>query len=95
MWIFFLLPLLAILGTVFVPSRSFRSNHFYMTLLYTVLNLGHFLADILVGAPSYQLSLMIFLVLVGFILNVTAYQWMHEGRSRSPATQENPVGLNR
>lgn len=91
MWIFFLLPLLSILGTIFMPSRSFRVSHFYMTLLYTVLDLGHFLADFLVGAPGYQLLLIIFLVGVGLLLNITAYQWMLEGRS-STFHNKNTIG---
>ncbi|MBE9066631.1 hypothetical protein IQ260_08190 [Leptolyngbya cf. ectocarpi LEGE 11479] len=76
MLIFFGLPMLSILGSVFWPSRRFCQIHFGMTLVYTVLNIIHFVMDVLVGAPSYQLVLMIFLVTVGLLLNVVSYYWM-------------------
>lgn len=81
MWLFFLGPLLAILGTVFQPSRRFRSIHFYGTILYSFLNLAHFIADLLVHAPSYQLSLMAFLIIIGIALNLVSYRWMQDARS--------------
>ena len=45
MLVFFGLPLLAILGSVFWPSRRFCQLHFGLTLGYTVLNFIHFLMD--------------------------------------------------
>ncbi len=76
MLIFFGLPLLAILGSVFWPSRQFRQLHFGMTLGYTVLNGIHLTMDVLVGAPSYQLVLMVLLFGVGLLLNWVSYRWM-------------------
>lgn len=76
MLIFFSLPLLAILGCSFYPSRQFRRLHFGMTLVYTVLNLLHFVLDSIIAVPSYQLILMALLLGVGLLLNVMAYQWM-------------------
>jgi hypothetical protein len=76
MLIFFLLPLLAIVGCIFSPSPSFRKAHFGMTLVYTVFNLLHLGLDSIIAVPSYQLVLMTFLVLVGLQLNIFAYQWM-------------------
>lgn len=76
MLVFFGLPLLSMLGSMFWPSRQFCQIHFGMTLVYTVLNTIHFVMDVLVGAPSYQLVLMIFLVTVGLLLNVVSYHWM-------------------
>lgn len=76
MLIFFGLPMLLILGIVFWPSRRFRQIHFGITLIYTILNVIHFVMDVLVGAPSYQLLLMLFLVTVGLLLNGVSYHWM-------------------
>lgn len=76
MLIFFGLPMLAILGSVFRPSRRFCQVHFGMTLVYSVLNVIHFVMDVLVDAPSYQLVLMIFLMAIGLLLNVVSYHWM-------------------
>ncbi|MBE7385672.1 MAG: hypothetical protein F6J95_030300 [Leptolyngbya sp. SIO1E4] len=76
MLIFFSLPLLAIVGCVFHPSLLFRKLHFGMTLIYTVLNLLHFVLDSLIAVPSYQLILMVFLFCVGLLLNLVAYQWL-------------------
>lgn len=80
MLIFFGLPLLAILGSVFWPSRPFRQLHFGMTLVYTVLNGIHLLMDVLVGAPSYQLMLMVLLFCVGLLLNWVGYRWMRTSK---------------
>lgn len=80
MLIFFGLPLLAILGSVFWPSRRFCQLHFSLTVVYTVLNFIHFVMDVLVGAPSYQLVLMLLLVSVGLLLNLVSYRWMRGAR---------------
>ena len=79
MWfmvVFFGLPLLAILGSVFCPSKRFCRLHFGLTLVYTVLNAVHLVMDILVAAPSYQLILMVLLLGVGLLLNWVSYQWL-------------------
>ena len=76
MLVFFLLPLLAILGCTLSPSLQFRRLHFGMTLVYTVLNLLHLGIDSLIAVPSYQLVLMTFLLGVGLLLNIVAYQWV-------------------
>ncbi|MGF1522092.1 MAG: hypothetical protein ACFBSF_07210 [Leptolyngbyaceae cyanobacterium] len=76
MLIFFSLPLLAIVGCVFYPSLLFHKLHFGMTLVYTVLNLLHFVLDSIIAVPSYQLILMAFLFCVGLLLNLIAYQWL-------------------
>lgn len=76
MLVFFSLPLLAIAGCAFYSSRRFRQLHFGMTLLYTGLNLLHFVLDSIIAVPSYQLVLMALLFGVGLLLNGVAYQWM-------------------
>jgi len=76
MLLFFLLPMLAIIGVNFSESRSLRKSHFWLTIVYSILNLGHLIADIMVKAPWYQLVLMTFLLLIGLILNLVSFQWI-------------------
>jgi len=90
MLIFFSLPLLAILGCAFYPSRQFRRFHFGMTLVYTVLNLLHFVLDSIIAVSSYQLVLMALLFGVGLLLNFVAYQWM-KAASRATNRFNSPV----
>lgn len=82
MWLmlmFFGLPLLAILGCIFHPSRRFRQLHFGMTLIYTMLNLLHLVIDSLIAVPAYQIVLMTLLLVVGLALNAVAYGWITAG----------------
>ncbi|MBE9140332.1 hypothetical protein IQ254_24560 [Nodosilinea sp. LEGE 07088] len=76
MLIFFSLPLLAILGSVFHPSLRFRKLHFGMTLIYSVLNLLHLVMDSVISVPGYQIVLMALLFCVGLALNAVAYGWI-------------------
>jgi len=61
MLLFFLLPMLAIIGVNFSESRSLRKAHFWLTILYSVLN---------------QIALMAILLIIGLILNLVSYQWL-------------------
>jgi hypothetical protein len=79
MMIFFLIPMGAIATTVFEPPRKYRIFHFWLTVVYTMFNLAHLIADILVRAQGYQLLLMVFLVLIGLLLNWVSYFWMQMG----------------
>ncbi|MEM9163426.1 MAG: hypothetical protein AAGC54_10190 [Cyanobacteria bacterium P01_F01_bin.4] len=75
MLIFFTLPMVAVIAAAFGPSRRFRAIHFGFTLVYTVFNLLHFVMDVWVTVPPYQLVLMAFLFVIGVLLNAVAYQW--------------------
>lgn len=80
---FFVLPLVAILATALTPSRRFRQVHFGGTLLYTVLNIGHLIADLVIPPIAwYQIVLMVLLVVVGLLLNFIGYRWMHMSVAR-------------
>jgi heme/copper-type cytochrome/quinol oxidase subunit 4 len=80
MWLmlgFFVLPMAAIIGTAFIDSRQYRSIHFGLTVLYTVLNFFHLLADAIVPPVAwYQIALMIILLIIGLLLNLVSFQWM-------------------
>lgn len=73
---FFVLPLVAILALVVHPSRRLCQAHFGLTVVYTLLNIGHLAADLLIKPVAwYQIVLMVLLLVVGLLLNRFAYQW--------------------
>lgn len=76
MLVFFMLPMLAIIVTSFTNAKSYRTFHFGLTIIYSILNLGHLIADIMVKAPWYQLVLMTLLLLIGLVLNLVSFQWI-------------------
>ena len=78
MMVFFILPMVAIIATAFSNSKRYRIFHFGLTVFYSVNNFLHFFFDVLVKVPGYQLFLMVFLFLVGLLLNIVAFQWMGE-----------------
>ena len=83
MLLFFVLPMLAIVATAFWEFKRFRVFHFGLTLVYTVLNFAHAIADLLVDPIAwYQIVLMVLLFLTGILLNIVAYQWMQIGSRR-------------
>ena len=80
MLLFFALPMLAIVGTAFYRFKRWRTLHFGLTLIYTVLNLAHLVADLLVDPIAwYQITLMSLLLAVGILLNLVSYQWLKSG----------------
>ncbi len=78
MTIVFTLPMIVIVATAFEHSKRYRICHFGLTIFYTMSNVLHFVLDILVKVPSYQLFLMLFLIVIGFLLNLVSYQWMRQ-----------------
>lgn len=82
MWLmlgFFVLPILAIIATAFTDSRRYRVIHFGLTVFYSVMNLLHLIADLLVQPVLwYQIALMLLLFLIGLLLNFVAFQWMRK-----------------
>ena len=80
MWLmlaFFSVPMLAIIATAFTYTKRYRVTHFGLTVVYSVLNLMHIIADLSVQPVFwYQITLMAFLLFIGLLLNVVAFQWM-------------------
>jgi hypothetical protein len=73
---FFVLPMLAIITTLFLESRRYRRLHFGLTVLYTLLNFAHLIADLMVSPIAwYQILLMALLAIIGLLLNLVAFQW--------------------
>jgi hypothetical protein len=82
MLVFFTLPMLAIIASTFTHAKSYRSFHFALTIVYSFLNLGHLIADVTVGAPWYQIVLMVLLLLIGLLLNLVSFQWLKSKATR-------------
>lgn len=74
---FFVLPLLAIIGTTFIENKRYRVLHFSFTIFYGFMNLIHLILDLLLPQVIlYQIALMVFLFLIGLLLIFVAYKWM-------------------
>lgn len=77
MLFFFIIPTIAIIATAFYNFKRYRVFHFGLTLIYTVLNFAHLLADLIVDTIFwYQIVLMLLLFLIGILLNIVSYQWL-------------------
>lgn len=81
---YFLLPLIAIVlisyaDTAARPAarwRSWRGQHFWLSIVYSVTNVPHLVADILVpGARPDQIVLMAVLTVFGLLINVEGWHW--------------------
>lgn len=78
---FFVIPMAAIVGTLLMNSHTYRKLHFGLTILYTMLNISHLVADLFVVPIAwYQIALMVILVLLGLLINLVSFQWI---RARS------------
>jgi hypothetical protein len=84
---FFVPPLLAIILPTFTDSKRYRSGHFWLTVLYSVLNFAHLIADLSVTPIEwYQIALMTISLLIGILLNLVSYRWMtYYHREKQPA----------
>lgn len=75
---FFVLPMIAILITVFNASPLYRSIHFGLALFYTLMNFLHIAMDLKVNPIEwYQIALMAIVFINGICLNIVAFQWIH------------------
>jgi hypothetical protein len=82
---FFVPPLLAIILPTFTDSKRYRAGHFWLTVIYSFLNLAHLIADLFVTPIAwYQIALMTILLLIGILLNLVSYRWItHYHREKS------------
>jgi hypothetical protein len=90
MLIYFLLPLLSILLITWTASnpatavrwRWWRRAHFWLSVVYTVTNLPHLIADIVVpDSRGDQVALMVVLLLIGLLINVEGWRWWRQPSS--------------
>lgn len=78
---FFTLPMVAMITTTFTHSKRYRTIHFGMTVVYSVMNLLHLIADLVVTPIVWsQISLMAILFVIGLLLNLVSFQWMQSGK---------------
>jgi hypothetical protein len=85
---FFSIPMLAIILTAFTSSKRYRVFHFGLTIVYSILNLLHVIFDLMVKPIIWsQITLMVILFIIGLLLNLVAWQWIH-GYSRRARLQE-------
>lgn len=91
---YFLVPLACVVTIAYAASdpghadrwRPWRRLHFWISAVYTVSNLPHLIADILVpDSRADQVALMVVLVLIGLLINGEGWAWWRERDSRSPA----------
>ena len=84
---YFLLPLIAIVLIAYADSaatpatawRPWRRVHFWFSVVYSVTNLPHLLADILVpDARLDQIVLMLALTVFGLLINVEGWRWWRQ-----------------
>lgn len=74
---FFVIPMLAIIATIFTENKYYRVGHFCLTIIYSILNLAHLIADLLLPEIIwYQITLMVLLFCIGLFLNFVSYRWM-------------------
>lgn len=84
---YFLLPLISIVliayaATAVGPAtrwRPWRRIHFWLSVVYSVTNVPHLIADILVpDARLDQIVLMVALTVFGLLINVEAWRWWRQ-----------------
>jgi hypothetical protein len=90
MLVYFLLPLFSILMIAYAASdeahpnrwRPWRRVHFWLSIVYTVTNIPHLIADIVVPDSRLdQVALMVVLLLIGLLINIEGWRWWREGRA--------------
>ncbi|WP_216900166.1 hypothetical protein [Synechococcus sp. CCY 9618] len=84
MLLYFLLPLAALVLIAYAASdpghirrwRRWRAGHFWLSVVYTLTNIPHLAADILVpDARVDQILLMVVLVVIGLLINREGWLW--------------------
>ncbi|MDM7937696.1 MAG: hypothetical protein QUV06_09590 [Cyanobium sp. CZS 48M] len=87
MMIYFLVPVAALVLLAYSASdpqrpqrwQGWRRLHFWLSVVYTVTNVPHLAADILVpDSRADQVALMLVLVLIGLLINWEAWRWWRD-----------------
>ena len=94
MLLYFLIPLACLLLIAYAPPRGepqlahgfwgrWRALHLGISILYTLTNVPHLIADIVVpDSRGDQVFLMLVLLLIGLLINREAWLWWRQGRRR-------------
>lgn len=97
---YFLVPLASLVTIAYAASdpghparwRPWRRLHFWISVVYTVSNLPHLIADILVpDSRADQVALMVVLVLIGLLINREGWAWWREDPITGPAAAQRPA----
>lgn len=91
---YFVLPLAAMVLIAYAATDPLhpahgrrRALHFCFSVVYTLTNIPHLIADLTVpDARADQIVLMALLVLIGLLINVEAWQWWQERRRALPGS---------
>jgi hypothetical protein len=84
---YFLLPLIAIVLIAYACTsrapaqrwRGWRRLHFWFSVVYTITNLPHLIADIVVPDRRIdQIVLMVALVIFGVLINLEGWRWYRD-----------------
>jgi hypothetical protein len=87
MLVYFLIPLACLLRIAWAASepgrsggwRRWRRQHFWISMMYTVTNIPHLIADILVpDSRGDQVALMAVLLVIGLLINREAWAWWRQ-----------------
>lgn len=101
MMLYFLVPVVAVVLLAYSasdpqrpePWRAWRRLHFWLSVVYTLTNLPHLVADILVpDSRGDQVALMLVLVVIGLLINREAWCWWRDYRPAGarPAASNTP-----
>lgn len=92
MLIYFLIPLFSLLIIAYSDSSSrqkregwnrWRAIHFWIGVVYTLTNIPHLIADIVVpDSRGDQVFLMVVLLVIGLLINREAWLWWRLARHR-------------
>jgi hypothetical protein len=96
MLIYFLIPLLSLVLIAYADGaqlgrnrrlwQRWRALHFIISILYTITNIPHLIADILVpDSRGDQVFLMLVLLGLGLLINREAWLWWRTGRAATPS----------
>ena len=99
------MPLIAIVliayaDTAAAPApgwRPWRRIHFWFSIVYSVTNLPHLIADIVVpDARLDQIVLMVALTMFGLLINLEGWRWWRQGHTIQPgSSREAPAPPDR
>lgn len=102
MLVYFLVPLCSLVliayadgiehGTHARQWQRWRAVHFVVTVIYTITNIPHLIADILVpDSRGDQVFLMVVLLGLGLLINREAWLWWRSGRGGHARIRSDPA----
>ena len=78
MLLFFLLPMVCIVGVLFCSSNWIKITNLLLAALFMLLNLVHFISDGLIAGSALQSVLLIFVLFSSVLLFIASLRWKKE-----------------